>query len=178
MADNQTNVPVKSEARFSTPATSRDWDPFDSLHREFDELFNTLRSSFWGAPLRSRRDVQVDRPNLSSQFLAPAIDIAERNGGYEITAEMPGISADEISVSVADRRLTIKGEKKQERKEEKEGYHLSERRFGTFQRSFSLPEGIDAGKISADFKDGVLTISLPKPLELQRQERKIAIQSR
>ena len=180
MAEDQSKVPVKGEERSSAPATMRDWDPFESLHREFDDLFSSLRTSLWGfSPVRGRRDFEVDRPRrFSGQFLALAIDIAEKDGAYEITAEMPGISAGDINVSVAEGRLTIKGEKKEERKEEQEGYHLSERRFGTFQRSFSLPDGIDAEKIAADFKDGVLTIKLPKSPESQNKERKIAIQSR
>lgn len=178
MADNQSRVPVKGESRSSAPATARDWDPFGSLHREFDELFNALGGGLWGFPGRPRRGLPAGRSGSADPFLAPAIDIAEKDGAYEITAEMPGISAGDIQVAVADGRLTIKGEKKEERKEEKEGYHLSERRFGTFQRSFMLPDGIDAEKIAADFKDGVLTISLPKSPGQQKQERKIAIQSR
>jgi HSP20 family protein len=176
MADKQSNISVKSGNR---PAVTRDWDPFGNLHREFDELFNALRSGVWGYPSRGRPALPADHARSdAAQFLAPAIDIAEKDGAYEITAEMPGISADDIHVAVADGRLTIAGEKKEERKEEKEGYHLSERRFGTFQRRFTLPEGIEAEKIAADFKDGVLTISVPKSPELRQTERKIAIQSR
>jgi HSP20 family protein len=167
MSDDQTKVPVSARARTSSmPATLRDWDPFANLHREFNDLFTALRGNFPST---------ADTPG---QFHAPAIDIAEKQGVYELTAELPGMSANEVEVAIADGRLTIKGEKREERKEEKEGYHLSERRFGSFQRSFTLPEGVDTTKISADFKDGVLTVSLPKAPEAQRRQQKIEIKSR
>jgi HSP20 family protein len=81
----------------------------------------------------------------------------------------------DIDVKFADGVLTIKGEKKEEREEKKKDYYLSERRFGSFQRSFRVPEGVDADKIDASFKNGVLTVMLPKSAEAQKREKKIAI---
>ena len=94
---------------------------------------------------------------------------------YEITAELPGMDESNIDVKFADGVLTIKGEKKEEKEEKKKDYYLSERRFGSFQRSFPVPESVDANKIEAKFVNGVLTVRLPKSPEAQKNEKKIAI---
>ena len=106
---------------------------------------------------------------------APAVDIAEKDKEYEITAELPGMDEKNIDVKFADGILTIKGEKTEEKEEKKKGYYLSERRFGSFQRSFQVPAGVDADKIDASFKNGVLTVILPKSAQAQKSEKKIAI---
>ena len=106
---------------------------------------------------------------------APAVDIAEKDKEYEITAELPGMDEKNIDVKFADGILTIKGEKTEEKEEKKKDYYLSERRFGSFQRSFQVPDGVDADKIDASFKNGVLTVILPKSAQAQKSEKKIAI---
>ena len=90
------------------------------------------------------------------------MDIAEHETAYEITAELPGMDESNIDVKFSDGTLTIKGEKKDEREEKQKDYHLSERRYGSFQRSFGVPDGVDADNIEAHFKNGVLTVTLPK----------------
>ena len=80
-----------------------------------------------------------------------------------------------VEVKFANGVLTIKGEKKEEKEEKRKDYHLSERRYGSFQRSFTVPDGIESDKIEATFKDGVLTVSLPKRPEAQKKEKQIAI---
>lgn len=106
---------------------------------------------------------------------APAVDIAEKEKEYEVTAELPGLDESNVEVKFADGLLTIKGEKREDKAERKKDYYLSERRFGSFQRSFQVPDGVDADKIEARFKNGVLTVSLPKSAEAQKKEKKIAI---
>ena len=103
------------------------------------------------------------------------MDIAEHETAYEITAELPGMDESNIDVKFSDGTLTIKGEKKDEREEKQKDYHLSERRYGSFQRSFGVPDGVDADNIEAHFKNGVLTVTLPKRPEAQKSEKKIAI---
>jgi len=123
------------------------------------------------------------RPTLNPQpfwarestWATPAVDVAETDKGYEITAELPGMDESNIDVKFADGVLTIKGEKKEEREEKKKDYYVSERRYGSFQRSFPVPESVDANKIEAKFVNGVLTIKLPKSAEAQKNEKKIAI---
>jgi HSP20 family protein len=80
-----------------------------------------------------------------------------------------------IEVNFSDGTLTIKGEKKDEKEEKNKDYYLSERRYGSFQRSFSVPDGVDAEKIEAAFKNGILTVTLPKTPEAQKKEKKIEI---
>jgi HSP20 family protein len=106
---------------------------------------------------------------------APAVDIVDKDKAYEITAELPGLDESNIDVKFADGTLTIKGEKRDEKEDKQKGYYLSERRYGSFQRSFGVPDGVDADKIEANFKNGVLTVTLPKTAEAQKSEKKIAI---
>jgi len=90
---------------------------------------------------------------------------------------LPGLDASNIDVKYADGRLTIKGEKKEEKEEKKKDYYLSERRYGSFQRSVNLPNGIETDKIEAKFKNGVLTVTLPKTAEAQKSEKKITVKA-
>jgi len=107
----------------------------------------------------------------------PAVDVIEDDRGYKITAELPGLDQKDIEVSVTGDVLVIKGEKRQEREEKDKNRYLSERSYGAFQRNFSLPDGIDRDKINADFAKGVLTLTLPKTAEAQKQQKKIEVKA-
>jgi len=98
---------------------------------------------------------------------SPAVDIGEKDNAYEVTADMPGFEEKSIEVQVVDGSLSIKGERKSEKEEKKKDYYVSEREFGSFERSFPLPEGVDTDKIEASLKNGVLTVTLRR-----RQRRK------
>lgn len=106
---------------------------------------------------------------------APSIDVDEDDRSIHVKADMPGMSEKDISVVVENGVLTISGEKKEERKEEKDGkrYIVSERRFGSFRRSISLPDGAKADNIKAEFKNGVLDVEIPK--EEKAQPKRIEI---
>ena len=117
------------------------------------------------------------RPASSFSFSAPAIDMREDDKAYRISAELPGIDANDIDVSVSGDTLILKGEKRQEKEEKDKNYHFSERSYGSFQRSFQLPSSIDRNKVAADFSKGVLTITLPKTAEAQRPQQKIEVRS-
>jgi HSP20 family protein len=107
----------------------------------------------------------------------PAIDMSEDEKVYKISAELPGIDAKDIDVSVSGDTLVLKGEKRQEKEEKDKNYHFSERTYGSFQRSFQLPSSVDRDKVAADFSKGVLTITLPKTAEAQKPVKKIAVKS-
>jgi len=92
----------------------------------------------------------------------PAFDIAENEKDYTVTAELPGIDIKDVDITLSEGILTVKGEKKQEKEEKSEGYHRIERRFGSFNRSFRIPGKVEADKIDASYKDGVLKVVLPK----------------
>ncbi len=105
----------------------------------------------------------------------PRTDVAETENELEISVELPGIDQKDIDVSLTDTALTIKGEKKSERSENSKGYHLSERSYGSFYRSIPLPSGVDTEKADAKFKNGVLTVTLPKTEEARSRLKKIAV---
>jgi HSP20 family protein len=140
--------------------------PFERLRREIDHLFDDFGGDFWRAPLR-----QVER----AFGAMPAVDVTETDGGYEVTAELPGIDEKNIEVKLANHTLTIKGEKRDEKEETKKDYYMRERSFGSFQRSFTVPEGVDTDKIEASFKNGVLIVTLPKTVEAKKAEKKITV---
>jgi HSP20 family protein len=175
MAENVTKLPVKREP--IEPSLTRPWHPFESLHREIDRLFDDFgmgfrwpfgRSLFAAEPLFGR---EVTWPKM------PAVDVVESEKGYEITADLPGMDEKNIEVKVSDGVLTMKGERQEEKEEKKKDYYLQERSFGSFQRSFELPESVDSEKIEANFKKGVLTVKLPKKAESQKAAKKIEVKA-
>jgi len=182
MAEAASKLQVKQEGK-PAPAAQRApslWQPFESLRQEMDRLFDDFTRGFGRFPSsRSLFDVEpVLRYGTSVGLSAPAVDVVEKEKEYQITAELPGLDEKDIEVNVADDVLSIRGEKKEEWEEKDKNYHLSERRYGSFQRTFQLPSGIDAENIAATFQKGVLTVTLPKTPEAQKKEKKIAIQAK
>jgi len=146
-----------------------DWHPLDSFRRQFDRLFDDLPSR------RGLADFQPFDRMMSQWTGNPPVDFVEKNGEYEITAELPGLDEKSVDVKLSNGVLSISGEKSEEKEEKKEGYYCSERRYGSFRRAFRVPEGVDVDKITADFEKGVLKIKLPKTPESQKEEKKIEI---
>lgn len=175
MADT-TKVPVKTEkASASMPQALR---PFESLRREVDRLFDDFAGGIWRSPFsRSFFDMEPARRSQSVMSAMPAVDVTETDKAFEIIAELPGMDEKNIEVKVADGVLTIKGEKREEKEEKNKDYYVSERSFGLFQRSFQVPSGVDTDKIDASFRNGVLTVTLPKSTEAQKAEKKIAVKA-
>ena len=133
-----------------------EWKPFREvtrLRREMDRLWD----DFFGPGRRAFRP-------LEAQW-APMVDVSETAEAVTVKAEVPGMEAQDIDISLSGDVLTIKGEKKSEREEKKENYHLVERSYGSFSRSLKLPVAVEADKIEANYKQGVLTISCPKKPE-------------
>jgi HSP20 family protein len=174
MAEGPSKAPAKPESKESARAVGLR-HPLMGLRREIERLFDDFDLGAWRWPAGSMFDVEPFWRGELTFGKAPAVDIAEHDKEYEVTAELPGMDEKDIDVKFADGALTIKGEKKEEKEEKKKDYYLSERRFGSFQRSFRVPEGVDADKIDASFKNGVLTVVLPKSVEAQKREKKIAI---
>lgn len=179
MAEAAAKVPVKNEAnkpQASAPAVRRESWPFDRLRNEIDRLFDDFGMGPWRSAFgRGAFDIEPFWRGEISWGKVPAVDIAESEKGYEITAELPGIDEKNVEVKYANGTLTIKGEKKAEKAEKKENCYLSERSYGSFQRSFRVPDGVDPDKVEASFKNGVLTVTLPKTAEAQKQEKRIEI---
>ncbi|EFA79726.1 hypothetical protein PPL_07417 [Heterostelium album PN500] len=120
-------------------------------------------------------DRDMEMWNNKSQLWKPCVDVTENANGMMIHCELPGVKKDAINLDVADGRLTISGERTQEKKEEGEKFHRVERSYGKFQRTFAVPENCKTSDISAKFADGVLDICIPKP-EKKEKPQKISIQ--
>jgi HSP20 family protein len=174
MADVAARVAVKNEG--NRPVARREPSPFDRLRSEIHRLFDDFELGPWRLALRRGRfDMEPFRRLDASFGKVPAVDIAETAQGYEIIAELPGIDQNNIEVNFANGTLTIEAEKKDDKEEKKENYYLSERSYGFFQRAFRMPDGVDPDEVEASFKNGVLTVKLPKTPQAQKTEKRIEI---
>jgi len=139
------------------------WEPFSdlvSLRDDMDQLFET----FFGQHSEDRKG-----------FWTPILDIEESNGNIVVKAEIPGMEKDEIKVSVRNNMLSISGERKQEIETKDKTFHRIERSYGKFSRTITLPSEVDADKIKAAYKDGVLNITLPKPESMKPKQIEVEI---
>lgn len=132
-----------------TPSSGR--RPLEKLRKEMDDLFNRFSRPDWPVPW-----------GKESETFVPAMDVKETETAIEVEMEVAGLKPEEIEISLSGDVLTIKGEKKEEREEKKDNYHLVERRFGSFLRSFRLPTAVESDKIEAAQKDGLLRLTIPK----------------
>ena len=179
MAETVTKIPVKTDEKAANvPSTTQAWPAFLSLRREMDRLFDDFGRGFWPLPTRrSMFDIEPMWQPEATWEASPAVDIAESEKAYELTAELPGMDEKNIEVKVANGNLIIKGEKQEDKEEKKKDYYMRERSFGSFERRFEIPESVDADKIDASFKKGVLTLTLPKKLEAQEPAKKIEVKA-
>ncbi|MGO8022898.1 Hsp20/alpha crystallin family protein [Rhizobium leguminosarum] len=168
MADSATKLSAKTEARPAAPADR--WWPLDSLRSEIDRVFNDFGSPSIFDRAFSRIPAAVSRGML-------AVDLVESDKAFELSAELPGVDAKDLDVTLADGVLTIKGEKNEAKEEKENDYYLSERRYGSFHRSLELPRGVDSEKIEAKFSNGVLKVTLPKTPERQKNDKKITVKA-
>jgi HSP20 family protein len=164
----QTPVEVKKAPPARIP------DAWQSFRGEMDRF----AGGFSLPSFRRMFDVEPAwRTESAFSFSAPSVDVTEDDKAFKITAELPGLEEKNIDVSVSGDMLTFKGEKHYEKDEKDKNRHVSERAYGSFQRSFALPGGVDRDKITADLSKGVLTITLPKTAEAQKPEKKIEVKA-
>jgi HSP20 family protein len=176
MAEPTTKVPVTTEKR-SSGSGLQAWLPLEHLRHEVDRLFEDFGRGFWRFPFRSPFGHEPFWRSEPTWGAAPAVDIAESDKAYEIAADLPGMSEKDIEVKLTNGGLLIKAHKQEEREEKKKDYYVHERRFGSFERNFRVPEGVETDKVEANFKNGVLTVTLPKTAEAQKAEKKIAVKA-
>ena len=173
-----TPVEVKKATPAPAPARGTAVDPWHSFRNEMDRLFDRFSGSFGMPAFRRMFDWEPAlRQDTSFSVAAPSVDVAEDDKAYKITAELPGIEPKDVEISVTDGMLVIKGEKKEESEKKEKNYYMSERSYGSFQRSFALPDKIDRDKIAADLAKGVLTITLPKTAEAAKPAKKIEVKT-
>lgn len=136
------------------------WDLFEDLRAAQDEMLR-------GSQRRARRYGQQYDADAGAAGWAPAVEISERKDAYLVSAELPGVSAAEVEITFEDGLLTMQGERRAARDTEGERVHRSERHYGPFRRSITLPSNVQAGKIEATAQDGVLQVLVPKALDVQ-----------
>lgn len=136
------------------------WDPvgeLDRIRREIDDMFDPTARRFFSDGLFDRE-------------FSPAMDVVENEDGFLVSVDLPGVDRTDLDISVADNVLTIKGEKKDDREQKDSKFFRKESWEGSFQRTISLPQGVDASKIDAKMRDGVLEISMPKREEAKPKQ--------
>jgi HSP20 family protein len=160
--NDPTKVPVSTLRDLATQIS----EPVSWLRTEIDRVFEDF-----GRPTRSVF-------NFGARSLAPvpALDLVDDGKSYRLSAELPGLADKDIEISVADGVLSISGEKKEQEERKEKGFLLSERRYGVFERQIALPSDVDPEGIKAQFKDGVLTVTLAKDKKAASRTRKIAVE--
>ena len=141
-------------------------DPFRDLFALQDQLFRTFDSAYRNAP-------REEEPSMVATW-SPPVDVFEDADGITLKVELPEVEAKDVDIQVEGNQLTVKGERKLEREDKREGYHRIERTYGTFARTFTLPPTVDAEHITAESRDGVLRVFLPKKAETKPRQIKIA----
>jgi HSP20 family protein len=142
------------------------WNPAGSLMGLEDEMRLLFGDVF--APDRAGDETRLVR-------WAPRVDIVEENGAYELTADLPGLKKDDIKIEINDDVLTLKGEKKLEAEKKDKNYRIAERYYGEFVRTFALPENANRDAIEAEFKDGVLKLTIPKTEEPKPKQIEVKV---
>lgn len=133
--------------------SDRSWSPFSELNHEMGKFFD----GFWIVPPRATRTLQ----EIDAQWI-PACDVEEADNHYLISLEIAGVPKEQVKVEFHDNQIVISGERQNMRKKIETGQRFSERRFGKFQRTFTLPAGIDPEKVEANHQDGILRVYVPK----------------
>lgn len=143
------------------------WDPF----RELEDVSNRLNRIFG----RSASRAESSQEMLGMADWAPSVDISETDTAYLIKGEIPGVKKEDVKVTVQDGMLTIQGERKMEKEEKGKKFHRVERSYGSFVRSFRVPDDADENKVKAEFKDGMINVTLAKSAKAKPQAINVAV---
>lgn len=154
---NQKKLPVRRD-EFN--------DPFYTMQRDLNQFFDNFFGKEFGLS-----------PWSNFGAFSPQIDISETKKEFKVSAELPGLDEDDVELSLSRNMLTISGEKKQEKEDKRENYYHVERAYGSFKRSIALSAEVEADKVEATFKNGILTVTLPKSAEAQRQAKRITVKN-
>ncbi len=169
MASKIKEVVPAGQGRMTPPARREEDVPLFSLQREVNRLFDDFFRGFDLRPLRASEERWGG--------FSPKMDLEETEKEYRITAELPGLEEKDVEVLLTGNSITLKGEKKEEKEEKGKSFYHVERSYGSFQRTVPLPEGIDLKKVDAEFKNGVLTVKLPKTAEAKQSGKKVPVKS-
>ncbi|MEW6585288.1 MAG: Hsp20/alpha crystallin family protein [Nitrospirota bacterium] len=156
-------VPIQKQA---VPARREEWNPFALLRQEMNTLFDSFFRGFETEPFGTRFGA-----------FAPRVDVAETDKEFKVSAELPGMDDKDIDVSLTKDSLTIKGEKKEEKEEKGKSFYRLERSYGSFTRTIPLPVEIVTDKAKAEFKKGILTVTLPKTPQAIKETKKVPVKA-
>jgi HSP20 family protein len=143
------------------------WDPFVEL----EDVSKHLNRIFGKFPART----EPSRELLTTADWAPNVDITETDSAYLIKGEIPGVNKEDVKVNIEDGMLTMSGERKQEKEEKGKKFHRIERTYGSFMRSFRLPDNVDEAAVKAEFKDGMLNVTLPKSTQTKNKSISVSV---
>ena len=167
---NNTN-PAPARRRGDVTHPARAGDPITALHDQMQTLFDDVTRQFGMPQWQGLGD------ELPRGFLRPSVDIGENDSNYTLTIEVPGVNKDDVKVEVENDALVVRGEKRQEKDDSSDNYHVVERQYGSFQRVLDLPADADTEDVKASFNDGVLTINVARRPEKARSgARQIEVQ--
>jgi HSP20 family protein len=170
MADQQRGL-TRGESGQRQPA--RTGNALFDLRNEIDVLFDRFFSGSLFGPFGGFPEAQPLRQRFGGMM--PKVDVSETEREIQIVAELPGLKQEDVELSVEDDLLTLRGETSTSRDEKDKQFHLSERSYGRFERSFRLPDTVDRDRISASFENGLLTVTLPKSERSQQKPKRIEI---
>lgn len=150
------------------------WEPFRAQWNPWKELQDVEKrlSALWGRP---QGKVEGQKESISVAEWSPLVDITEDEKEYLIKAELPEIKKEDVKLTVQDNVLVISGERKYEKEEQDKKYHRVERAYGSFLRSFTLPEDADGSKVAAEYKDGMLKVHLPKSARVKSKSIEVKV---
>ncbi len=158
------------------PARWKDRDFLGNLRDEIERVFEDFDRGWGAMPMRWKGlGMEPFRREGPALAMMPSVDVIEKDGMFEVTADLPGVDEKNVEVKLSGDILTIKGQREERKEEKKQDYYLCERQFGSFERSFQVPENVASDKIDACFKNGVLTVTLPKKPGAAKAEKKISI---
>ena len=143
------------------------WDPF----RELEDISRQLNRVFGRLPSR----LEPDRELMAMADWTPNVDITETDTEYVIKGEIPGVKKEDVKITIENGMITLRGERKQEKEEKDKKFHRIERSYGSFMRSFRLPDNVDESAVKAEFKDGMINVTLPKAAKSKAKSVEVSI---
>jgi len=143
------------------------WDPF----KELEDVSNRLNRLFSRSPAGTESNQEM----LAMADWTPSVDISETDSAYLIKGEIPGVKKEDVKVTIEDGMITMRGERKQEKEEKSKKFHRIERSYGSFMRSFRMPDDVDESGVKAEFKDGMINVLLPKSAKAKSKSIEVSV---
>ena len=178
MAEAATKMPIRMSRADRRAGTQGLSHPVEQFRTEIDRLLSDFLRGYWHIPFRrSAVDVEPIWRGEISLGATPVVDIVDKDDAYKLTAELPGVDEKQVEIGFSNGTLTIEGKKDEAPEDAKQDHFVSERHYGGFHRTFRVPDGVDPDKIEATFRNGVLSVTLPKTAESRRKQKKVEIKS-